>query len=58
MGRWLQEQHGYRLELVKQAWIEHGGKWAWKRGRMTYQREKAAGFHVLPRRWVVENTQS
>lgn len=55
---WLREHLGCRLEILKQPWVDPGGKWVWKRGRMTWQRkrQKTGGFQVIPKRWIVERS--
>jgi putative transposase len=55
---WLKEHLGCAIEIPKRPWIERPGKWIWKRGKMTWQqdRQKSTGFHVIPKRWIVERS--
>lgn len=55
---WLREHLGCLVEILKQPWIERPGKWVWKRGQMTWQRDrqKSSGFQVMPKRWIVERS--
>lgn len=50
---WVKEVLGVRLEVVKHWWTGVRGFWL-KPGQEAPQ--VPAGFHVLPRRWVVERT--
>lgn len=55
---WLKEHLGCAVEILKQPWIQRPGKWVWKRDKMKRQadRQKSAGFHVIPKRWIVERS--
>jgi transposase len=55
---WITEHLGVRLEVVKHLWTGLRGVWAPKDAQVDWDKIKPKGFHVLPKRWVVENTQS
>lgn len=48
---WLENTLGWELEVVKHWWT--GGTWLLENRGLP---PKPEGFHVLPRRWVVERT--
>lgn len=50
---WIKTELGWTLEIVKHWWTGVSGVWA---GPGQKPPEIPSGFHVLPRRWVVERT--
>ena len=55
LGTWITQNVGWRLEIVKHWWTGVKGTWAPIEAPPL---ELPSGFHVLPRRWVVERTFS
>jgi putative transposase len=55
---WVKERLGIRLEVVKHPWTGIRGVWAPQDAKIDWDKIKPKGFHVLPKRWVVDNTQS
>lgn len=51
LKEWLKDNIGWELEVVKHWWT--GGTWLLANRDLPPRPE---GFHVLPRRWVVERT--
>jgi putative transposase len=51
LREWLKSTLGWELEVVKHWW--RGGAWLRENQEIPPRPE---GFHVLPRRWVVERT--
>jgi putative transposase len=50
---WLKERLGWTLEITKHWWTGVSGFWV---GPGQQPPQIPAGFHVLPRRWVIERT--
>jgi putative transposase len=50
---WLKEHLGWTLEITKHWWTGVSGFWV---GPGQTPPQIPAGFHVLPRRWVIERT--
>jgi transposase len=55
---WVKEHLGVRLEIVKHPWTGIRGTWAPQGVKVDWEKIIPKGFHVLPRRWVVERTFS
>ena len=59
--QWIQEQMGWEVEVVRHP-PRPRGMWVWPGMEITPEMlaifERPRGFRHLPRRWVVENTQS
>ena len=55
---WITEHLGVRLEIVKHLWTGLRGVWAPKDAEIDWDKIKPKGFHVLPRRWVIERTNA
>lgn len=55
---WVQDHLGVRLEIVKHAWTGLRGVWAPEGATIEWDKVIPKGFHVLPRRWVVERTNA
>jgi putative transposase len=56
--RWVKQHLGVRFEIVKHPWTGMRGVWAPEGVTIDWDTIMPKGFHVLKRRWVVENTQS
>jgi putative transposase len=54
--RWVKEHLGVRLEIVKHAWTGIRGVWVPEGVKVDWDTIIPKGFHVLPKRWVVERT--
>lgn len=54
--QWVKEHLGVRLEIVKHAWTGIRGVWAPEGTKVDWDKIIPKGFHVLPKRWVVERT--
>ena len=55
---WVKEQLGVDLEIVKHPWTGIRGTWAPVGVKVDWDKIIPKGFHVLPRRWVVERTNA
>ncbi len=55
---WVKEHLGIRLEIVKHPWTGVRGIWAPEGVKVDWDQIIPKGFHVLPRRWVVERTNA
>lgn len=55
---WVKEHLGVRVEIVKHRWTGLRGVWAPEGVEIDWDTVLPKGFHVLPRRWVVERTRS
>jgi putative transposase len=56
---WVKEHLvGVRVEIVKHPWAGVRGVWAPKDAVIDWDTVLPKGFHVLPRRWVVERTNA
>jgi transposase len=53
---WIKEQMGWEVEIARHAWSGLRGIWAPKDAVINWDEIIPPGFHVLPRRWVVERT--
>ena len=56
--RWVQQHLGVRFEIVKHPWTGLHGVWAPEGATIDWDKIMPRGFHVLPRRWVVERTNA
>ena len=56
--RWVQQYLGVRFEIVKHPWTGLRGVWAPEGATIDWDKIMPRGFHVLPRRWVVERTNA
>jgi transposase len=54
--QWIQQEMGWEAEIVKHAWTGLRGVWAPQGTEVNWAEIIPPGFHVLPRRWVVERT--
>jgi putative transposase len=54
--QWVKEHLGVRLEIVKHAWTGVRGVWVPEGVQVDWDKIIPKGFHVLPKRWVVERT--
>ncbi len=52
--RWV----GWDVEFVEHPWSGLRGVWAPKDAVIDWEKIRPSGFHVLPHRWIVENTQT
>ena len=53
---WIQEQMGWEVEIVRHAWSGMRGVWAPKDAVINWNEIMPPGFHILPRRCVVERS--
>ncbi|MEO9030671.1 MAG: transposase [Ktedonobacteraceae bacterium] len=56
--QWVKEHLGVRLEMVNHPWTGLRGVWAKEGAVIDWDKIMPKGFHVLPRRWVVERTNA
>lgn len=54
--QWIQQEMGWEAEIVKHAWTGLRGVWVPQGTEVNWAEIIPPGFHVLPRRWVVERT--
>jgi putative transposase len=54
--QWVKEHLGVRFEMVKHPWTGLRGVWAPEGATIDWDTIMPKGFHLLPRRWVVERT--
>jgi putative transposase len=55
---WIKEHLGVEVEIVNHPWTGIKGVWAPEGTEIDWDKVKPKGFHVLPRRWVVERTNA
>src|SRR5579859_587914 len=55
---WVQETLGVRLEIVKHPWTGIRSVWVPEGQEVDWDKVIPKGFHILPRRWVVERTNA
>jgi len=55
---WVKQTLGWRVEVVKHPWTGIRAVWAKPGQVIDWEKIRPRGFHVLKRRWGVENTQS
>ncbi len=56
--QWVKEHLGIRLEIVNHPWTGMRGAWAPEGATIDWDKIMPKGFHILPRRWVVERTNA
>jgi putative transposase len=56
--QWVKDHLAVRLEIVKHAWTGLRGVWAPEGTKIDWDKVIPKGFHVLPRRWVIERTNA
>jgi len=56
--RWVKDHLGVRFEIVKHPWTGMRGVWAPEGAIIDWDKIMPRGFHVLPKRWVVERTNA
>jgi len=56
--QWIKESLGIEVEIVKHPWTGIKGTWAPIGEKVDWDMIMPKGFYILPRRWVVETTQS
>lgn len=54
--KWIEQELGWEVEIVKHSWTGLRGVWVPKGTEVNWEEIIPPGFHVLPRRWVVERT--
>jgi putative transposase len=54
--QWVKEHLGVGLQIVKHAWTGIRGVWVPEGTKVDWDTIIPKGFHVLPKRWVVERT--
>ncbi len=55
---WVKATLGWDVEFVEHPWSGLRGVWAPKDAVIDWEKIRPSGFHVLPHRWIVENTQT
>ena len=53
---WVKATLGWEVEVVEHPWSGLRGVWVPKDVVIDWEKIRPNGFHVLPRRWVVERT--
>jgi putative transposase len=53
---WVKATLDWEVEIVEHPWSGLRGVWAPKEAEVDWEKIRPKGFHVLPRRWVVERT--
>jgi len=53
---WVTQKLGWRVEIVEHPWSGLRGVWAPEGATIDGEPIRPSGFHVLPRRWMVERT--
>jgi len=56
--QWVKQHLGIRLEIVNHPWTGMRGVWAPEGAKIDWDKIMPKGFHILPRRWVVERTNA
>lgn len=56
LSEWVQAVFGWTVELVEHPWSGLRSAWTPNGRDMDWTEIRPKGFHVLPRRWVVERT--
>jgi len=56
--QWVRDHFGVRFEVVKHPWTGLRGVWAPEGAVIDWDQIMPKGFHVLPKRWVVERTNA
>lgn len=56
--QWVKEHLGVRLEIVSHPWTGLRGVWAKEGAVIDWDKILPKGFHVLPRRWIIERTNA
>jgi transposase len=54
--QWIEQEMGWEAEIVKHSWTGLRGVWVPQGTEVNWAEIIPPGFHVLPRRWVVERT--
>ena len=55
---WIEEHLGVEVQIVNHPWTGLKGVWAPEGAEIDWEKIIPKGFHVLPRRWVVERTNA
>ena len=55
---WVKAELGWDVEIVEHPWSGLRGVWVPEGVEVDWEKIRPRGFHVLKRRWVIENTQS
>jgi putative transposase len=55
---WVKDHLGVRLDIVNHPWTGLRGVWVKEGMEVDWDQIIPKGFHVLPRRWVVERTNA
>ena len=55
---WIKEHLGVEVEIVNHPWTGIKGTWAPIGEKVDWDKIIPKGFHILPRRWVVERTNA
>jgi putative transposase len=55
---WVKDHLGVRLDIVNHPWTGIRGVWVKEGMEVDWDKIIPKGFHVLPRRWVVERTNA
>jgi transposase len=54
--QWIEQEMGWEAEIVKHSWTGLRGVWVPQGTEVNWAEIIPPGFHILPRRWVVERT--
>jgi transposase len=58
IDEWVKQNFGWTLQIVQHPWAGLKGVWAPRNAVIDWDKIRPKGFHILPRRWVVERTFS
>jgi putative transposase len=56
--QWVNTHLAVRLDIVNHPWTGFRGVWAPEGTTIDWEKIMPKGFHVLPRRWVIERTNA
>ena len=57
-SQWVQETLGVRVEITKHPWTGLRGVWVPPGVEVDWDKIIPKGFHILPKRWIVERTNA
>lgn len=58
LNQWVKEYLGVRLEIVNHPWTGIKGTYAPIGKKVDWDKIIPKGFHILPRRWIIERTNA
>ena len=56
--QWVKEHLAVRLQIVTHPWTGLRGVWAPEGAKIDWDKIMPKGFHILPRRWIIERTNA